>query len=491
MGLSGSGSVERWELFEWSIEGPAGGNPFREVRLHGEFACGSRKVTVPGFYDGNGVYRIRFMPDREGTWSYETTSSCEALSGHKGRFECVAPRSPANRGPVGVRDELHFEYADGGAYLPFGTTCYAWIHQEEELREATLRTLAASPFNKLRMCVFPKNYSFNATDPERFPFPGNRADGFDFDRFDPEFFARLEKSIEELGRLGIEADLILFHPYDNGRWGFDEMTAEQDAFYLRYVLARLSAYRNVWWSLANEYDLMDRKSEGDWDRLFRIVQEEDPYGHPRSIHNWTRMYDPDSIRMYDHGKSWVTHCSVQHWDVTLVPHWHKQYRKPIVVDECGYEGNIPQRWGNLPAEEMAHRVWDGTFRGGFVGHGETYVHPADELWWAKGGRLHGESPARIAFLRKLLEEAPACLKPVASIPDVPAIGVEYSYYLLYFGIHRPKYREFELPEGLTFRFELIDTQAMTIETIAPSLAGKCRVELPGRPYLALRVRANE
>ena len=26
---------------------------------------------------------------------------------------------------------------------------------------------------------------------------------------------------DRLNRLGIEADLILFHPYDKGRWGFD------------------------------------------------------------------------------------------------------------------------------------------------------------------------------------------------------------------------------------------------------------------------------
>ena len=33
------------------------------------------------------------------------------------------------------------------------------------------------------------------------------------------------------------------------------------------------AYRNVWWSLANEYDLMRTKTMADWDRFFRIVQE--------------------------------------------------------------------------------------------------------------------------------------------------------------------------------------------------------------------------
>ena len=64
-----------------------------------------------------------------------------------------------------------------------------------------------------------------------------------------------------LMNLGIEADLIVMHPYD--RWGFSMMKAEDDNRYWKYVLARFSAYRNVWWSLANEYDLMHEKTLSD------------------------------------------------------------------------------------------------------------------------------------------------------------------------------------------------------------------------------------
>ncbi len=36
------------------------------------------------------------------------------------------------------------------------------------------------------------------------------------------FWDQLDKILSELNELGIEADLILFHPYD--RWGFSKMT---------------------------------------------------------------------------------------------------------------------------------------------------------------------------------------------------------------------------------------------------------------------------
>jgi len=57
----------------------------------------------------------------------------------------------------------------------------------------------------------------------------------------------------KLRDLGIQADLILFHPYDH--WGYALMGAEADERYLRYTVARLAAYRNVWWSVANAWDL--------------------------------------------------------------------------------------------------------------------------------------------------------------------------------------------------------------------------------------------
>jgi len=38
------------------------------------------------------------------------------------------------------------------------------------LEEQTLKTLADSPFNKLRMCVFPKSFAYNANDPPNYPF---------------------------------------------------------------------------------------------------------------------------------------------------------------------------------------------------------------------------------------------------------------------------------------------------------------------------------
>ena len=131
------------------------------------------------------------------------------------------------------------------------------------------------------MCVFPKHYAYNENEPVYHAFERTEIGEWDDTRFNPRFFQHLEKRVGDLLALGIEADLILFHPYD--RWGYSMLEAETDDRYLRYVVARLAAYRNVWWSLANEYDFMleqDRmdklldekkrkrlKTEADWDRF--------------------------------------------------------------------------------------------------------------------------------------------------------------------------------------------------------------------------------
>ncbi|WP_206107780.1 DUF5060 domain-containing protein [Paludisphaera rhizosphaerae] len=497
----GSSAVEQWGVAEIILQGPSEGNPFTDVELSAVFLKEGRTFKASGFYDGAGVYRIRFMPDRPGVWEYTTHSNRRELDGKTGRIE-VMPPSPGNHGPVRVRNEFHFAYEDGTRYVPIGTTCYAWTHQMESLEAQTLETLAHSPFNKIRMCVFPKSYTYNRAEPPRYPFEGTPPKTWDFSRFNPDFFRHLEDRIERLRDLGIEADVILLHPYDEGRWGFDRMPAEADDRYLRYVVARLSAYRNVWWSLANEWDFMKEKRESDWDRMLMVVRDADPYNHLRSIHNGTLIYN--------HSQPWITHASIQNGSATKdygrAVLYRDVYRKPIVFDEVCYEGNLPDRWGHLSAQEMVDAFWQGTIAGTYVGHGETYLSPDEVIWWSKGGVLHGQSPPRIAFLRKIIEEGPSHgLEPIDKWQGSPSVGKRGEYYLFYFGREAPKVWPFKIPrtrmnEPMTFQVDVIDAWDMTVTpvegtfTVTPSdrytfaCPERPSIPLPGKPYTAVRLR---
>ncbi|MEY4489890.1 MAG: hypothetical protein RIQ79_2398, partial [Verrucomicrobiota bacterium] len=258
-------TVEKWGVFELELKGPAEGNPFVDVRFGAVFTDGTSTVEVPGFYDGEGVYKIRFSPASTGDWRYETKSNRWELTGKLGKFTATPP-GPANHGPVRVHNTFHFAYADGTPYKQIGTTIYNWTDAPEEVQEETLRTMAAAPFNKARMLITPQPTPYqNKFAPPLWPFAGTPPHAWDFTRFNPEYFRHYEKRVAQLGELGIEADLILFNPY--GKFGFETMNAAGDERYVRYVVARLGAYRHVWWSLANEYDFLRTKTDADWDRL--------------------------------------------------------------------------------------------------------------------------------------------------------------------------------------------------------------------------------
>jgi len=491
--------VPCWEVFEVSLPGPTSGNPFIDVQLSATFSLGHRTVNVDGFYDGAGTYKIRFMPDTVGSWSYMTSSNAPALDKRSGAFSCITALIGVH-GPVSVRNYYHFAYEDGAPFFPFGTTSYAWIHQSEALQQETLATLRTAPFNKIRMCVFPKSYEYNHNEPPFYPFERTASGINDFTRPNPAFFTHLEQRIADLRALGIEADLILFHPYD--RWGYATMPAEADDRYLRYILARLSAYRNIWWSLANEYDFMKAKTVQDFDRFFKIVEQYDPVPHLRSVHH--------GHVMYDYSKPWVTHASLQVYDFEKSTERHDAWRKPIVYDEIQYEGNLNSRWGNISGEEMTRRFWLGVIAGCYVTHGETFIDPdklpditdTPTIWWAHGGKLSGASPQRIAFLRKVLEATvPAGSGPDQHFPrpgltetpnpyylnatTVDASGKLHPIVLYYFDFHQPIWYDFPLPPG-TYTVDMIDPWEMTIHSLPNKVTGKTKLKLSGKPYQAVR-----
>lgn len=499
-------TVEKWCVFEITLEGPSDGNPFIDYNVRGKFCGKNETKTVEGFYDGDGIYKVRFMPSFEGKYTFTVTTNFGKE--YKGEFT-VTPASKDNHGPVRVAYTYHFVYEDGTPYYPVGTTCYVWTHQKIELQEQTLETLKNSPFNKIRFCIFPKHYLYNLNEPLTYPYEGRPCDisglreeealsfdrkfegnNWNFKRFNPWHFQLIEKRIKDLMDLGIEADLILWHPYD--RWGFSNMSKEEDDLYLNYVIARFAAYRNVWWSLANEYDLLRNKTLQDWERFGSILCEKDPYNHLRSIHN--------CMALYDFSKPWVTHCSVQRIDVyrttEYVDELRIRFRKPVIFDELGYEGNIDQGWGNLTGQEVVRRFWEAACRGGYATHGETFLSPDNVLWWSHGGVLHGESAERLRFLHKILCETPGHgLKPhrlswdeVVAVPDEPWDKGEY--YLIYYGFNRPSFRRFHFDDHTKYRVEIIDTWDMTI-TDAGIHSGRFTIQLPAKQYMAIRLKKVE
>jgi hypothetical protein len=488
---AGAGStVPRWGVHEITLKATVAGNPF-DVALTAAFTNGETTLKVRGFHDGEGTWRVRFSPPAEGVWRWRTTSPIKALNGRSGTVTALAPRL-GDHGPLHVAGGYHFAHADGTPFRQVGTTAYAWAQQSDALCDQTLATLKASPFNKVRMCVFP-----NVAAEPIYPFE-KAGEGWDYDRLNPVYFRRLEDRVRRLSDLGIQADLILFHPYDE-KTGWHAMTAARDDRYVRYLVARFAAFSNVWWSLANEWDLVKAKSIADFERLGQLVQAEDPYGRLCSIHNWRELYD--------NGRAWISHASIQNGaavlDDTRAEILRSVWKKPVIYDEVRYEGDIDKRWGDLKPEGMVERFWHGLVAGTYVGHGEIYK--GDDGWTAKGGKLHGESTPRLAFLKAVMEAGPKPgFEPIDKWWDQHLGGQLGSYYLRYFGEAAPTEWAVALPKddlkgGERFRVDVLDTWNMTVTPIEGDFVmakkdayylhdpNRPTVALPGRPWMAVRV----
>ena len=497
--------IEKWGRFEIILKHTPVGNAFIDDSLFAVFSKADKSVKVRGFYDGNGVYKVRFMPDETGIWKYETISNVSELSKITGELLCISPSS-TNHGPVKVRNIYHFQYSDGSQYFPFGTTSYSFIHQNEKEVKVAMDCISSSPFNKIRFCVFPQFQDYSEVNPPFFPFERNKNERdtvlWDYERFNPKFFKNLENRIEELLIRGIEADILIFHPYDEGKWGFDKMNHKTDILYLKYLISRLSSYKNVWWSLANEYDFIKAKSLNDWNSLIATVASEDSYKHLCSIHNGKRYFE-----------NWnpgLSHASIQNGalveDFGRAVILRDAYKKPLIYDEVCYEGNIIHRWGNLSGEELTFRFWQGLIAGTYITHGETLTGSDSILHLVSGRELRGKSPARIGFLRKIVEES-GYLEPADHFWGANQVAVsEKGDIIIYFGKTRmskwafslPK--EIKVPEGTKYTAEIIDTWNMTItplkdvfETSGTSGSfiyekkGK-KIKLPNKQYLAIRLK---
>lgn len=506
--------MNKYQMFELAFGNlPEGGE------ITAEFVCGSEKKTVPGFYAGNGVYKVRFLPKTAGEYHWKVSGVVSA----EGAEVCEESDLPG----MVKADGRAFRYENGKLFHPFGTTVYALISQPDALIEQTMQTLEKSPFNKLRMCVFPKDYDFNKNEPTYYAFEKNADGSWDPSRPVYEFWDALDRHIVRLGEMGIQIDLILFHPYD--RWGFDGMGIEKDKQYLDYLLRRLAAFPHIWWSLANEYELTKR-TQAEWDEIEAFVAEHDPYGHLLSCHNIFKIWDPN--------RPLTTHASIQGKDLPRLTSWIQRWNTPVMLDECAYEGNLEHIWGCITGQEMTRRFWKAICSGAYCTHGETFYADDDVLWWAKGGVLKGESPARIAFCRKIVESLPGHLEGELSalhgllhlreVPEAEREGViaqagavnpgfsnviralleskdaeSYAFCETVYNAHigtdcylhfydtRPIGQEhLTLPEDRTYTIQIIDVWNMTIETAATGVSGAYTVKLPSRENMAVLALAE-
>jgi len=84
--------VAPWREVEIDLVTPAAHEaPYASLDVWADFTCGSEMLRRPAFWDGAGVWRLRFAPPHAGDWHWVSGATVDdpALHGRTGAVVCV------------------------------------------------------------------------------------------------------------------------------------------------------------------------------------------------------------------------------------------------------------------------------------------------------------------------------------------------------------------------------------------------------------------
>ncbi|MBK9139095.1 MAG: DUF5060 domain-containing protein [Verrucomicrobia bacterium] len=287
--FSANVTVPRWGRFEAVITNAVGyRDPFRDVKLQVRYTRpDGRVIEFPGFYDGGAQWRLRFMPDEVGEWSY-TAAFTDGSHGATGRFICAPSDLPGLVVPH-VPNPIWFGFADGSPFLMrslhVGDRFFArnWDDPDNpddgNRRAAFLDWAQAQGYNTLSIA---SHYLNRQSD--------GRGHGWDTPRLwplDPAEFRHLERMLDDLA-----ARRIVVFPFAGffGRDADFPRAPEDQRLYLEYTVARLGPYWNMLFNVAGPEPLLRNSpylTYAELNQMAEWVRELDVFGRPLTIHNET------------------------------------------------------------------------------------------------------------------------------------------------------------------------------------------------------------
>ncbi|MCC7018077.1 MAG: DUF5060 domain-containing protein, partial [Rhodospirillales bacterium] len=220
----GAATIEQYHSHDFSFQAPVEGNPF-EAELTGEFTGpDGLRLRVPGFYAGNGVWKIRFSPTRTGEWSLTTVSAVPALNGKRETgIRAVPNRHPAIHGGLRVdgAHPYHFLYEDGTRYFLLGYEAdWLWGAEMNDPRRAAMHRLiglmASRGFNHVLVNIYAHDTSWSPErkhqwdfgPPDMYAFEGTNEKP-DHSRLNTAFFDRYDVMMQALRDKGIIAHIMI------------------------------------------------------------------------------------------------------------------------------------------------------------------------------------------------------------------------------------------------------------------------------------------
>ena len=365
--------ITQWGLFEKTLTSThpySKTQKYKEVILNATFiAPNGVRYKVPGFWDGGGIWRIRFSPLMPGRWTYTIDSTDSQLDAREndGSFIAVQPSrhemeaNPNYRGFLKLSSNRRFlTYGDGTPFfwlgdttwdgnsknMPYQTDFKLYVDNRKEKGFSVLQILVAEPSDALNQrrlegCKPPRYTGCNEAGyvyevpslSYRLRSRLYRALGFAIapypEEINPESFQNLDLRLKYILDQGMVPYIVFAWAAD-----FGALSTASLKSYVKYIIARYQAY-NVIWCISGEHYLVKDKS--NFKAIGDYVHEIDALQHLTTIHGWTQDFV---------GEPWLDFVSATAWDLP-----EKMYEVlfktlerpgvPFVMAESRYDGNEP------------------------------------------------------------------------------------------------------------------------------------------------------
>lgn len=372
-------------------------DPVNTQTLDVVFTDGNREMTVPGFWDGTNIWRVRFALPTEGTWTYKTVFTDTSDSGVHNITGSINVKKYSGdleiykRGFVTTKENTrYFVYADGTPFFYLGDTHWNFLAEEYDAAGANAADLkTTSHFKYIVNRRVAQGFTVYQSEPLEAYF--NLADGLGAG--DITGLRQADKYFKYI------ADQGLVHA--NAQFFFPDvmiklMNTDPDYEKLLDVLARnwvarYGAYP-VMWTLAQEVDNDFYYKENTqsnqtmtaennpWKKVCELLYKYDPHKNPISAHQEgstaaSKNTSASNSAFRDiQGHSWWA----TQWKPVLntrlnftaaADFWVNGQNKPAVM----YEGRYASLWTN---EYGARAQGWLSFLNGMYGHG----YGAIDIW---------------------------------------------------------------------------------------------------------------
>lgn len=388
-------------------------NPFdaREVRLEALFtAPDGSAMTVPGFWDAESAWQVRFTPWQEGTWQYQLTVSDARGSSQPATGEFSVTASDLH-GWLQIGSQVNPAYSPRYLAHHDGTPFYG-IGYCEALN------ILIDGFDASRgVVLFENMQAQGANFVVWWPLYTNSPVNNNYDQYSLSNLKTIDLIVKDAEKKGIFLVFTVWdhpnlrakgHAWGDGKWegnnGFRKL-GEIDSFFIdeeawawqenlyRYTIARWGYSTAIGlWQTASEINGTNAYDQTNpWHaRVNAYFVENDPYRHPTTASmsgdmNWPEGFavmDAPQVHVYALENDPVkTADIIAGWTTTM---WNEA-EKPNWVGEYGTQGN-----SYYP--EMAHNaIWAALASG-------AAMTPAE---WNSGGSWGRITPEMAADLQRL------------------------------------------------------------------------------------------